>query len=186
MLASVLHWPAATIATVLVAVFTGITMLIAYRVYRHGRALTGWSNPIKTARARKLDSYNYLPERLGTTAGDSRRNVGIVIFNHADTDQIIRFDTSRSRIIWPKIRGTKLLVADKGYKIESHQGGLVLMGINSSTGKWPEDVSDPKTGIWWKRRYWLWLISATASGHRRRRLRRVCMAYEEGSGDDKT
>ena len=174
-----MHWSASTIATICVAAFTGTTMVIAGLAYHHGKALTGWSNPIRKKVARSLDTVEYHPELLLREPRPFERSAAIFLFNHADVEQTLRLDTDRSRVIWPRVKKVRIGLATRGFLVESHKGGMVFIDIFSSTGAWPKGERHKKAPLWWRGHYWLWLISSTTSGHRGKRLIRLAVKYDD-------
>ncbi len=130
--------------------------------------------------ARHLDTIEYRTTQvISREPRPFERSAAVFVYNFGDVDQTLRFDNDRSRVIWPRAKKARIGVATKGFLVESHKGGMVFIDIFSSTGAWPKGERHKKAPIRWRPHYWLWLVSSTTSDHRRKRLIRIAVKYDD-------
>lgn len=163
-----LHWSATTVAAVTAAVFTGVLVVIGWLTYRQVRTLAAHRNPIKIGRPQTYGERYRPKSGVPLAVRTHLRNIAVYMFNHSDVEQKVRIDSGRSRIVWPRLTGTRISVAGRGFSIGPHEGGNLLLEVASSTGQWPADVPRPDeaNAPRYERRYWLRLRGVTTSGHR--------------------
>jgi hypothetical protein len=170
-----LHWSANTIATIVVAVFAGIGVVIAGAGYLQVKVLAGRRNPIAIKRGLRVGA-RYFPVtiiRPDPPPEHPSREVAFYVYNHSDSNQTLRFNNAKSRIVWPRLKGTKMKVATQLVVIGPHDGGNLVLEVSSSDGRWPVDeVSDETPHGWLKKQYWIWLEVWTLSRYRIRHFGR--------------
>lgn len=81
------------IGTYLIVLFTGLTALVAYMAYRHGRVSTGHHRRAVRIRRGSIDPQWFVKESLGERMG------AFSFYNNSDVDQ--PFSIESCRVVWP-------------------------------------------------------------------------------------
>lgn len=149
------------IAAITVAVFTGITAVIAALAYRHGRTVAGqrWPLRIRNASASRflMNPIVVSPAQVDSGEWDQHRMVLVHIYNHSDSEQYFGV-LDKCRVVWPRRPKPRAHVMHAGYGLPPHGGGVMAVVLGNGGGEWP------------KSKCWVWLRLVTSSGFRQRRL----------------
>jgi hypothetical protein len=144
------------IGAVLTALITGGILVLSLIAYKHSRTLAGRRKPIVTARTTDTQfmyawTTKSLPAYVDKDHKDEARLGYVHMFNHSDSDQFISF-RKRTRIVWPRLHGVKLVAVAQGVFLPAHEGGSVPIVLQSNTGQWPADTLDDDGQ--YRRNYW--------------------------------
>jgi hypothetical protein len=137
-----IHWDAATIATICVAVFTGTTALISYLAYQHGRSRAGHRKPVRASRPifpGHVDRGIWPSPPHITGYGDIRSALFVVLlslFNQSDFPQNVTIEAAKCRFVWPRRKDWKW--GEGIIELPAHGGGIVGVWVTT-----PEDSPLP-------------------------------------------
>jgi hypothetical protein len=160
------------------AVFTGITAVVTYLVYRHGRHQAALRRPIRVHHQDHLND-EVVKRELPAAIRDTRpkRYTFVLFSNRTDADLRWFLDTRRTRLYRSAVGGTPMLDVPAMVTTPSHDGTTLalLFVLTDDAVRWADDEADSTVpyGLKFKRRYWLKIRGRTADGHKIKRWMRV-------------
>jgi len=168
-----------TVGIFATAIFTGVTAIVMFMAYQHGRHQAAMRRPIRVSREEYWHPDGLKMFKLPPAIDDNRvKRIALLRFsNRSGVDIRWSIDHRKTKLFWATTKSPPIVEVPIDLETKSHDGtNVAIVFTLAPDEEWTSHETKKEfqsTASILKKKYWLKLRGYTADGHRIRKLKRV-------------